>query len=301
MAKKSGPAKRSKTGRKRRHAVVTLTGVAAKGEVGTIGTATGVGAATAAATGNAVGAGAAAGAGAAIVAATGNTARTAIQTVTSRHEPNAALQSTQGVVEPPPAAVSAPQGGDAHLGGASSLTADAIVIPAPIKQVIGGRLSKQSVDIRDAARAFAHALKQEAENLRSNRPNDRSERELAKYDDLVSFLEKIAAGLTDLAGALDEAIKETTDGSVEPARLTAAAQITHNLQQAVMQWIEKNAGSRISSVLDVALFTGSVLFLHSLGADSVAAIGALGLIIRGAGKRKDPPKKKGEPPKKKRR
>lgn len=53
---------------------------------------------------------------------------------------------------------------------------------------------------------------------------------------------------------------------------------------------------------NVALFTGSVLFLHSLGADSAAAIGPLGWIVRAGGQRKDPPKKKGgNPPKKKRR
>lgn len=209
---------------------------------------------------------------------------------------NPALQSTQGAVEPAPAAVAPPQGGEANLGATSSLTADAIAIPAPIKQAIVHRLSTQPVDIRDAARAFAHAFKQEAENLRSHRPNDRSERELAKYDDLVSFLEKMAAGLTNLAAALDKAIKE---GSVDPARLTDAAQITRNLHQAVMQWLENNVGNKIGAVVDVALFTSGILFLHSIGADSVAAIGALGLIIRGAGKRKDPPKKKG-PPKKKR-
>jgi hypothetical protein len=36
-----------------------------------------------------------------------------------------------GAVEPPPGAVTAPQGGEAHLGAASNLTADATVIPAP--------------------------------------------------------------------------------------------------------------------------------------------------------------------------
>jgi hypothetical protein len=47
----------------------------------------------------------------------------------------------------------------------------------------------------------------------------------------VSFLEQMAAGLTDLAAALDEAKR-----SAEPARFNTAARITHNLQQAVMQW-----------------------------------------------------------------
>ena len=277
MAKKKRRAKRPTKARKRR----------ATGSASGVGTATGVGASIAEATGNAAGKGTATG-----VFQPGVFQPGVFQglppSASSQRKLSPAVQSTRGVIEPPPAAVAR---GEAHLGGVGSLTVDAIVIPAPI-QVIVGRLSKQPVDIRDDARSFAHALKQEAENLRSKRPNDRSERELAKYDDLVSFLEKIAAGLTNLAASLDEAIKEITKGSAEPARLTAAAQIAHNLQQAVMQWLENNAGNRIGTVLDVALFTGSVLFLHSLGADSVAAIGALGLIVRGIGRRKDPPKKK---------
>jgi hypothetical protein len=223
---------------------------------------------------------------------------------------SAAVQATIGGAETPlplkaaDLAAGAPIIGTPALSvmpGTSSLVADAIVIPAPIKAVIVDRLSKQPVDIRDAAGAFAHELNREAENLRSHRPNDRSQHELAKYDDLVSILEKIAAGLTNLAAALDEAIKEATERTIDPARLTSAAQITHGLQEAVMQWIENNAGSRITTTFNVALFTGSVVFLHYLGADTAAAIGALGWIVRGGGKRKDPPKKKGEPPKKKRR
>ena len=225
----------------------------------------------------------------------------------SERKLSAAVQSTVGEVRPPHV-LSAGTGeyrlnqpiiGTPALSvmpGTSSLTADAFVIPAPIKAVIVDRLSKQPVDIRDAARAYAPALRREAERLRSHRPNDRSEHELAKYDDLVRLLENMAAGLTDLAAALDEANK-----SAGSDRFTTAAQIAHNLQRTVVQWLENNVGSRIGMVFDVALFTGGVLFLHHLGADSIAAIGALGMIVRGGGKRKDPPKKKGEPPKKKRR
>jgi hypothetical protein len=120
MAKKSRRAKRSTKAGKRRPSTkrksrtkpttVRLTGVEARGEAGGVGTALGVGAATVSTTGNA-------------------SARDAIQVVTSQH---AALQSTRGVTEPPPAAVVAPQGGEAHLGATSSLRADTTLIPAPV-------------------------------------------------------------------------------------------------------------------------------------------------------------------------
>ncbi len=90
-----------------------------EGEVGTDG----VGASTAAATGNATSAGAAiAGVGAFDIAARQNA---------TSHKPNAALQSTQGAVEPPPAAVkTVPLEGRIDV--RSGLRADAIVIPAPV-------------------------------------------------------------------------------------------------------------------------------------------------------------------------
>jgi hypothetical protein len=120
MAKKKRTAKRltkaakrrpsTKRKSRRKDTTVRLTGVAAKGKAGSVGTLS-VGAATVAATGNTAG------------------ARTAIQTVSSRHEPNAALQATRGVVEPPPTVVKT-----AALGERIDLSvrADAIVIPAPI-------------------------------------------------------------------------------------------------------------------------------------------------------------------------
>jgi hypothetical protein len=45
---------------------------------------------------------------------------------------NPALQPTQGAVEAPPAAVAAPQSGEANLQATSSLASNAIIIPAPI-------------------------------------------------------------------------------------------------------------------------------------------------------------------------
>ena len=310
MAKKKRTAKRSTKAGKRRPTTKRKSRskiVSAKGEAGGVGTASGVGASTAAGTGNAAGAGGATAVGAfdltpQHIARPRPNLGAAVQSTIGGAEPPFPLRAGAHMIEPPSAdlnlSTTAPE---VRFHGDSSLRADATVIPAPTKAVIVDRLSKQPVVIRDTARAYAHALKREAESLRSHRPNDRSERELAKYDDLVSFLEKMAAGLTDLAAALDEAIKEATEGSVDPARLTAAAQITHNLQQAVMQWLENNAGSRLSGILDVAMFTGSVLLLHSFGADSATAIGALGYIVRNIGRRKDPPKKKPDPPKKKRR
>jgi hypothetical protein len=42
------------------------------------------------------------------------------------------VQSTRGVIEPPPAAIAAPQGAQSHLGGSGGVRADTIHIRAPV-------------------------------------------------------------------------------------------------------------------------------------------------------------------------
>ena len=84
------------------------------------------------ATGLASGRGTAVGAGASIVKATGNAAGKSTAKGVSAPEPNAALQSTRGVTEPPPAAVAAPQGGEAQFGGVGHTGIDTIQFAAPI-------------------------------------------------------------------------------------------------------------------------------------------------------------------------
>ena len=84
------------------------------------------------ATGLASGRGTAVGVGASIVEATGNAAGKSTAKGVSAPEPNAALQSTRGVTEPPPAAVAAPQGGEAQFGGVGNTGIDTIQFAAPI-------------------------------------------------------------------------------------------------------------------------------------------------------------------------
>ena len=72
------------------------------------------------------------GAGASTTAATANAVGKSTAKGVSAPEPNAALQSTRGVTEPPPAAVAAPQGGEAQFGGVGNTGIDTIQFAAPI-------------------------------------------------------------------------------------------------------------------------------------------------------------------------
>jgi hypothetical protein len=67
------------------------------------------------------------------------------------------------------------------------------------------RLSARSVDIRNSARALSQAFAEQAEILKGSKPNETDQ--LRTYNDLVAFFEKMAAGLSRLADALDRAIE----------------------------------------------------------------------------------------------
>lgn len=123
MAKKKHTAKRSTKAGKRRPTMQRKprSKILSKGEAGGVGTASGVGASTAAGKGNKGD-------------ATGVSGfqRGVFQPGVFQTGENVAVQSTQGVSEPPPAAVAAPQGGEAQFGGVGDMGIDTIQFAAPI-------------------------------------------------------------------------------------------------------------------------------------------------------------------------
>ena len=84
--------------------------------------------------------------------------------------------------------------------------------PIPIKSnftagstaVVESRLSREPANIRDLARNFSQQFASQAEDLKRSRPND----ERGQHDNLLAFFERMADGLAQLAGALDQAVKE---------------------------------------------------------------------------------------------
>jgi hypothetical protein len=162
--------------------------------------------------------------------------------------------------------------------------------------VIERRLLERPDDIRAAARGFAKAFKEQADELRRSKPNEPDR--LAQWDDLIAFFEKMAAGLGDLADALDQAFKTPVAAAPsEPIFLGKAAEIAHQLQLGAIDWLEKNRTVVIDVPIRFALLCGGISFLHWLDADSIQAIAALGWLARSRGsenkKKKPLGKKKG--------
>jgi hypothetical protein len=150
---------------------------------------------------------------------------------------------------------------------------------ASTKLTIERRLSEQPADIRDAARALCQELRAQADELKQLRWNDPDR--IAQRGNLVALFEKLANGLANLADNLDHAISKATEGKPEPVFLGKAADVAHKLHFGLMEWLAENRTAVFDIPYRIGLFGLSVTFLHSVGADSMAAIGALvGLLLK---------------------
>jgi hypothetical protein len=92
-------------------------------------------------------------------------------------------------------------------------------------------------DARNATLAFAKAINGELEQLKRSKPNE--EQQLKRHEEFVSFLEMLSKGLTNLAKALDEAVKAAGRKN-EGAFLGKAGDIVEQLSTGVMEWVTKN-------------------------------------------------------------
>ena len=96
--------------------------------------------------------------------------------------------------------------------------------------VIERRILEHPNDIRAAARGYAQAFEAYHDELR--RINDRSK----ECDEFIDFLDQMAAGLADLADALDRAFATTTP---EPVLTEEAAETALQLCLKLLAWREK--------------------------------------------------------------
>jgi hypothetical protein len=142
------------------------------------------------------------------------------------------------------------------------------------------KLLERPNDIREAARNLSEAFKIQTNELRGLKPNEPGQ--LAQYENLVSFFELMAAGLADLADALDRALNSATTSSPspEPVLLGKAAETARWLQLRLQQWLEETGTAVIDVPVRIGVLCAGVAFLHSIGADSFGAVGTLGWLVR---------------------
>jgi hypothetical protein len=148
-----------------------------------------------------------------------------------------------------------------------------------ITYVTRNNLSKRPTDIRDAARVLVKEIKDQVEQLQKSKPNDKEG--LAKHNEFVAFLERITAGLTELADALDQAVSASPNGPPEPIFLGKAARIAEQLNVGMMEWLEANRANVAGCTLRIGLIGAGYLFLNTCGLDGNIAAIVGGLVNRG--------------------
>ena len=127
------------------------------------------------------------------------------------------------------------------------------------------------------ARALARELRAQVEEYNLSIPND-PER-LTKHNDLVAFLEKMAAGLDQLANALDQAVIKGRGGKPEPAFLGEAGKIARQLHLGLMEWLVLNRVWLIDKQLKIALIAAGLAFFESWEVAGTVAFGGLATLI----------------------
>jgi hypothetical protein len=185
---------------------------------------------------------------------------------------------------------------EATVGGESSLKADAQVIHPPhvldadnVAVGIGAatgrgaadgrstfdlRLSERPDDISNAARHLAAAVKDQIEDLKQSSfgVNDRE-----KIDEFVNFLEGLAAGLNQLADALDRMV-EKAKGSNEPFFTEDAAKIARELGAYVTKFAEDHPHvTQFSTRIGLSL--AAYKFLLLFGVNELAIGGFITAIL----------------------
>lgn len=186
----------------------------------------------------------------------------AVQIAASRRKLNPALLASSGVTEPR-TAPDKPRSVSSAVG------------------AIARKLGKHPTDIRDVARALSRACRDRVAELRDSKPNEKEV--LTHYDDLIAFLDSMAAGLAEIADALDQAIKDKENSRIFRGK---AAEIAAALQADVGKWYAKNSEKAIDYSFTLAGIGLGYVFLTALGAPGDVLELVTGVVLGRVTKRK---------------
>jgi hypothetical protein len=123
------------------------------------------------------------------------------------------------------------------------------------------RLSERPEDIRAAAHALSRAISEQIDELNALKPNDPDA--LTRQEMFVAFMQRIAAGLDELAASL-ERISVEPPASRGPLYAKSAA-IARSLGKSVMKGLEENQASMMACSLRLPVVMAGTFLFHLLG------------------------------------
>ena len=142
--------------------------------------------------------------------------------------------------------------------------------------IVEQRVSERPEEIRAAARALSRAISEQIEDLNASRLNDPDA--LDRQGALIEFLQRIAAGLDDLATSL-EAVIEAGSPETQKSSSAKAATVARSLASFVREGFDKQRAAIQACVINGPLLAGSVLLFHALGVDPTVAFTGMGTIM----------------------
>jgi hypothetical protein len=143
------------------------------------------------------------------------------------------------------------------------------------------KLSEQPTDIRDATRRLAAAVRDQIEDLKQRPPYGVND--LKKFDEFVHFLENLAAGLNELANALDRLIEANAKGQNEPFFTEEARKIAQRLGAYVTEFAKAHPIIADYSI-KIGLAIAGYNFMRACGLDNEAA-GVVAILAQSASKK----------------
>jgi hypothetical protein len=159
---------------------------------------------------------------------------------------------------------------------AESVASASVLADTPAKGVFQ-RLSDNPVEIRAAALSLAEAIRTQIDDLNASRPNDREA--LTKHDDFVNFLERIAAGLREMADALDRASKADPSDPSQPLFVGKAGEIAKQINIGIMEWLERNRANLGGYTIKFSVIFAGAGLLQALGVDANFAAGIMASLV----------------------
>ncbi len=143
-----------------------------------------------------------------------------------------------------------------------------------VASIVERRLSERPGNILAAAQALSNEIEKKIEQLRAEvPPNDPDS--WAVRNDIIEFLEQVAAELDALVDSIELAIAAGSAASPEPILLGKAAVIARKVEEVITKGLERNSDyivdRTIKLSLDFSLYGLGYLFLHALGVDDKIA------------------------------
>lgn len=144
--------------------------------------------------------------------------------------------------------------------------------------VVQGRIAARSAEAKVMAANLAVAVREHITLVSASKPNEPTS--LARFNEQVSFLERLADGLQDIALALEEEGR-ASEPEIKARSVNRAARIVADLSDNLEAWMKESGRTLIGNTVNVGLIGASSAFFSLCGAPGLYGFGTAAALIGG--------------------